>query len=103
MNDFTTVKISKDTFRLLVRFKGLLERIASQTCTFNTTVLMASLVADWYFAFTNNLTDKTFEEYKDEIFKIIKSRDDDEKISVLLEEANAYGYDIVKKEDNVSP
>ena len=106
MSNYTTVKISKETFRLLVRFKALLERIASQTCTFNTTIEMSVLVSDWYFAFTNNLTDKTFDEYKVELFDQIKSQDENVEIDALLEEANALGFDIVKrkpdkKEDNM--
>lgn len=96
MSNFTTVKISKDTFRLLVGYKALLERFMGEGFTYSDALMTSILLADWHIATILGLTNKDLKEYKDELFNKLKSKDENVEVISLLEEANAFGFDLVK-------
>ena len=89
MQDYTTVKIDKVTLRLLIQFKALLERIGGISVPFNVAVQIATLIADWKMSYDFNYTKKEFVEYKEEILKIAKEKDEKLEMISLLEELDA--------------
>ena len=97
MKDVTTVKIDKDTFNLLIRYKALVERITGKSLTFNGAIKISIAISDWIISVMYNLTNKDIEDYIKELLEKIKSKDESIDIISLLEEADAYSFDIVKR------
>jgi len=98
VKDSTTVKINKDTFQLLIMYKGLLDRVRGDSHTFNTTIKFATLLADWYTSKHYKLTNNNLDVHTKQLFKRIKSKDVDKRIKSLLEELAIYGFELKRKE-----
>lgn len=97
VKESTTVKINKDTFKLLIMYKALLERVRGESYTFNTTIKFATIVADWYTSKHYKLTNNNINEHTKKLFNKIKIKDDDKRIESLLEELAIYGFELKKK------
>jgi uncharacterized protein with ATP-grasp and redox domains len=99
MEEYTTVKVSKGTLQLLVRYKALIERTEGKAWSFNKAIAMAIIVADWYLSSIKGLTDKEIDEYTHELLDVYKSPNESKEIEKLAEEANAYGFNLIKQEN----
>ena len=96
MSQFTTVKIDRQTLRILIRFKALLERISGKSLSFDDAIQYGILIADWRVSRDLGQTQKGWKEYFDELLKNAKTKDEIAEINAIFEEAEALGLKIKK-------